>query len=405
MLRLASESANAGKPRGSSISKMFGVNVMTKQYKSQNSSLKSSICLAAVISFLAAAFALAQSQPKPPYDKDKLIKVVQLNALTTKEIVEAVSGRGVDFKVTPDVEAEFRQAGARPELIDALRKNYRAPAGKNTGTSSSTPSTSKPPTAVPPGPPLSKVEIVSMLRSGESSDRVEQIVDVRGVNFTPTPETSREIAAAGGSRSLLGAITLRASSKPTPPNNPSNPPRTTIDKGGPVAAPDYDDLNYQAIAAMKANNAAEAARLLQQAIRAEPNKPLAYKLMGFVQIYGYRNISGAEQNFRASLDRDGAAVFQVYHDHDGMFQSYCQGALTITRSGVAFKGNDGKDAFEVTDASIKEASLNDLVGARFGGFHIKVREGGKGKSKNFNFAPATQQPAESNLIINLIRSY
>lgn len=376
---------------------------MTKQHKSQNSSLQSLICFAALISFLASSLALAQ-QPKPPYDKDRLIQVVQLNALTTKEIVEAINGRGVDFKVTADVEAEFRQAGARPELIDALRKNYRAPA-KNTAPNSSTPSTPKPSNAVPPGPPLSKTDIVSRLRSGESSDRVEQIVDARGVNFTPTPETSREIAAAGGSRSLLGTIALRATSKPAPTTNPSNPPRTNIDKGGPAAAPDYDDLNYQAIAAMKANNAAEATRLLQQAIRAEPNKPLAYKLMGFVQIYGYRNINGAEQNFRASLDRDGAAVFQVYHDHDGTFQTYCQGALTITRVGVVFKGNDGKDAFEVTDNQIKEASLNDLVGARFGGFHIKVREGGKGKSKNFNFAPATQQPAESKLIINLIRSY
>lgn len=377
---------------------------MTKQHRSRNSSpLKSSICFAAAILFLASSLALAQSQSKPPYDKDKLIKVVQLNALTTKEIVEAVNGRGVDFKITADVEAEFRQAGARPELIDALRKNYRLPANKNAG---STPSTSKPSTAVPPGPPLSKTEIVSRLRSGESSDRVEQVVDVRGVNFTPTPETSREIAAAGGSRSLLGTITLRASSKPpSQPNNPSNPPRTTIDKGGPSAGPDYDDLNYQAIGAMKANNAAEATRLLQQAIRAEPNKPLAYKLMGFVQIYGYRNIAGAEQNFRASLDRDGAAVFQVYHDHGNMFQTYCQGALTITRTGVAFKSNDGNHAFEVTDASIKEASLNDLVGVKFGGFHLKVREGQKGKSKNFNFAPATQQPAESNLILNLIRSY
>jgi hypothetical protein len=377
---------------------------MTKKHSSQISSLKSCYPAAACL-LLAFSIAIAQTQTKPPYDKDKLIKVVQLNALTTKEIVEAVNGRGVDFKVTPDVEAEFRQAGARPELIEALRKNYRQPAKSETTTTP--PSTSRTP-PVTPGPPLSKTEIVAMLRSGESSDRVEQIVDARGVNFTPTPETSREIAAAGGSRSLLGTIALRATTKPTQPTNPSNPstpPRTTIDKGGPSAGPDYDDLNYQAIAAMKANNAAEATRLLQQAIRAEPNKPLAYKLMGFVQIYGYRNIAGAEQNFRASLERDGAAVFQVYHDHDGMFQSYCQGALTITRTGVAFKGNDGRDAFEVTDDQIKEVSLNDLVGARFGGFHIKVREGQKGKSKNFNFAPATQQPAESNLIINLIRSY
>ena len=62
---------------------------------------------------------------RKPYDKDVLLKVVKLNALPTQEIVAAIEQRGVNFEVTVAVETEFREAGARPELIDAIRRNAR----------------------------------------------------------------------------------------------------------------------------------------------------------------------------------------------------------------------------------------------------------------------------------------
>ena len=62
-----------------------------------------------------------------PYDKDRLIRVLQLNALSTAEIVKAIQQRGVDFRMTSDIESQFRSAGARPEVIDAIRTNYRGP--------------------------------------------------------------------------------------------------------------------------------------------------------------------------------------------------------------------------------------------------------------------------------------
>src|SRR5262245_44601461 len=63
----------------------------------------------------------AEMQAKQPYDKDKLLRVVQLNALPTTEVVQAIQQRGVDFRMTSDVESQFRGAGARPEVIDAIR--------------------------------------------------------------------------------------------------------------------------------------------------------------------------------------------------------------------------------------------------------------------------------------------
>lgn len=46
--------------------------------------------------------------------------------------------------------------------------------------------------------------------------------------------------------------------------------------------------------------------------------------------------------------------------------------------------------------------MNTLVGAKFGSFHIKVVE--DGKTKNYNFAPGTLNPAETNLIRGLLRN-
>jgi len=47
------------------------------------------------------------------------------------------------------------------------------------------------------------------------------------------------------------------------------------------------------------------------------------------------------------------------------------------------------------------------VGSHLAAFHLKVmlNDGGKEKSKTFNFAPATSSKEESNLVVNLIRSY
>jgi tetratricopeptide (TPR) repeat protein len=376
---------------------------MNKQRRLKISSPAKSISIvASTIILFTSVVSLAFAQEKPPYDKDRLLKVVSLNVLSTKEIIDAVNTRGVDFRVTPQIETEFKQAGARPEIIEALRRSYRAPkpagntSSPNTGSTSTTP---PPKTNVPPGPPLSKNEIVTMLQGGLTSQRVGQFVEARGVAFTLTPDITREIMAAGGTRELLGAIAARGTTGRS--NPPSNPPANTRPNPG----PDYDDLNYQAIAAMKANNVSEAVRLLQQAIRVDPSRPTAYQVLGFTQLYGYQNIASAEQSFRQAIERNGAGVFQVYHDHDNFFQTYCQGSLLITKTGVTFNANDGVHKFEAQDAMIKEVSLNDFVGANFGGFHIKVREGEKGKARNFNFAPLTQKKQESTLIINLIRSY
>jgi hypothetical protein len=360
-----------------------------------------SFAAAAVILFALFAMmtpSVVEMQAKQPYDKDKLLRVVQLNALPTTEVVQAIQQRGVDFRMTSDIESQFRGAGARPEVVDAIRGNYRG------GTSSpppsnppnNSPNNPRPSSNVPAGPPLAKNEIITLLQSGVPTTKVEQFVEVRGVSFSITPQIAREIKEAGGNNALIGAITAKASEPPPSQPGPSHP------TGRPApAGPDYDDLTDKALAAMQASNTNGAIRLLQQAITVDSSKAQAYGLLGFAQLYGSHDILAAERSMRAAIERGGGAPFRVYHDHDGLFNSFCQGSLFVSKTNVTFRADDGNHTFEANRQDIKEAKINGFVGAQYGAFHVKV---GAGKGSTYNFAPLTKQKPEANLVVSLIQS-
>src|SRR5258708_6220957 len=153
---------------------------MLSQFKSPaNVSLLrviTAICAFILVALMTAN--VARMQGKKPYDQGTLLRVVQLNALPTSEVVEKINERGVDFQMTSQIESDFRSAGARPEVIQAMRANYRratAPPADETR-----PNTTRPSTNVPAGPPLSKNEIITMLQGGLPTMRVEQFVEARG---------------------------------------------------------------------------------------------------------------------------------------------------------------------------------------------------------------------------------
>ena len=359
------------------------------------------LCAALVISAAAAA-----QTAKKPITKRGLMEAVKINGLTTQELVQQMERRGVDFQMTESDESDLRSVGARPEVIEAARSNYRQPA--TVPVASSTPArTSAPPPSnfnVPSGPPLSKSEIVTMLQAGSPSSRVEQFVEVRGVNFQVTPEIAREITAAGGSRSLVGAITEKSTAESASNNDgyaetPFGAATSTRN-----AAPTYDDVIDLANSALASSNYAGALRYAQQASQLDPQQPYPYTMIGTIALYYAKDVNTAEQAMRAAIERGGAAAFKVYHDHDGGFGQYCQGSFFVTKSGVSFKADDGRDTFDTEDSNIKEAKVNALMGSNLGAFHIKPVQQINGRG-NFNFAPATQSKAESDLIIRLIKAY
>jgi hypothetical protein len=374
-----------------------------------------SICILFLLCFTTLNTVAQTQTGKSPYDKELLLKVVRLNALSTKEVALAIKQRGVNFQITDAVNTEFQRAGARPELIEAMRRNYRAPLPvktepreptKEIAETSKEPeeknsSDSGKPANVPPGAPLSKNEIIAMLQGGVAPSRVEQFIEARGVTFSITPEIAREITAAGGNRSLLGAITeVGVTEKPNPASTPATPAEEAT-KGSTTLS--YDDLTDLATAAMQDKNSNYAITLLQKAVKLDDKNPLAYQLLGFAFLYGTDNFAAAESAMRAALERGGAAAFQVIHDHDGFFGDHTKGTLFVTKAGVTYKADDGKDTFEATAAQIKGVDINDFVGVVYGAFHLKVIQGKNKKPRTFNFAPATKKKEEAQLAISLIK--
>ncbi len=347
----------------------------------------------------------AQLQAKSPYDKERLLKVVKLNVLSTQEIAQAIESRGVSFQMNASVEEEFQQVGARPELIVAMRNNYRSATPTPTRPAppaNNPPPATKPAANVPAGPPLSEQEVLTMLQSGVGATRVEQFVEGRGVSFAITPDASRKIMAAGGNNALLGAIMKHAPAETAKaPNRNSVVPPANVKRG-----PDYEDLTDQAISAMQANNVASATRVLNQAITLDASRPTAYQLLGFAELYGNQNMTAAEAAMRKALERNGSATFRVYHDHGDYFKTASQGTLFVTRAGVTYKADNGKDTFEAVKAKIKQAEMNDFVGVQYNAFHLKIfQDEAKKKTRTFNFAPLTQKKEEAKLIISLIENY
>jgi hypothetical protein len=354
----------------------------------------------------------AATQTKKPITKQGLVNAVKINGLSTRELVQQIERRGVDFEMTASDESDLQSVGARPEIIGAARSNYRpaATAAATTPRVSATPprvSTATPANNnVPAGPPLSKAEIVTMLQGGIAAARVEQFVEKRGVNFQVTPDAAREITAAGGNRSLVGAITEKSMADTPSASNgarddsPFGPSTNTAANN----APDYDDLIDRATSAVSSQDFPGAIRFAQQAAQLDPQQPTAYSILGTVALYYSQNVSTAEQAMRAAVERGGAAAFHVYHDHDGNFGQYCEGSFFVTKTGVSFKANDGRDTFDAEDSNIKEAKTNGWVGLQFGAFHIKPAQKINGRD-NFNFAPNTRNKMESQLIIRLIQGY
>lgn len=369
------------------------------------------VLFVALASALAATLlaSVASMQAKKPISRKGLVDAVKINGLSTAELLQQIQTRGVGFEMTPDAEAELRSVGARPEIIEAARSNYRATATADAPTPSR-PLNTQPPRSntgppVPAGPPLSKNEIITMLQGGISSSRVEQFVEARGVTFALTPDITGEIRAAGGDRSLIGAITEKGPAQQSA-NNSSNSSPFGPESAQPAAAgtPDYDDYIDRASSAISSQDWNSALNYAQQAARLDPAQPRAYTLLGTMLLYVRRDVAGAEQAMRAAIERGGTAAFHVYHDHDGAFGQYCEGSFFVTKTGVSFKANDGRDTFETDDSNIKEAKANTFMGAQVGAFHIKPVQKINGRD-NFNFAPATQNRAEADLIIRLIKAY
>lgn len=356
--------------------------------------MKNSKCFRPVFLILLVLFSsivvLAQYKGSP-VKKDKLISVLRSRQLQTREIVAVIKSNGVDFKVTDNVESEMRGAGARPEVIEAARSHYRGGVSTPAQTGKTTPGKTF------TGQPMTRDAIVTLLNNGVSDAQVRSNVTNRGVNFKPTPSDKSEIKGAGGSAALIALIDKSY-------NNPNQGSAGNNDTGG--GGGSYDALVDKAVNEYDTQkNVSASISTLQSAIALNPSESRAYQLLGFSYLYGQKNFSEAERYMRLAIDRGGSAVFRVFHDHGALMTDVCTGSLFIARDTVRYESDDNIHTFETSDRDIKEVKMANKFASMFnvkqGSFKITLKSG-ENASKNYNFAPATNDSQESKMIIKLI---
>lgn len=122
---------------------------------------------------------MIQGQPVGgPLSKDRLLKLLKLNASSPQELVQIVARKGVDFQPSADDEKEFRQAGASDDLIAAVRANFKGAAAANNATTENTAPQNQPVNVQPPA----------------TSDQTNQAVSVP---ITPQTQPAQNQAPAG----------------------------------------------------------------------------------------------------------------------------------------------------------------------------------------------------------------
>lgn len=60
-----------------------------------------------------------------PVTRDRLVQTLRSKKFQTSDIVQVIREQGVDFKLTPATRNQLVSAGARPEVLLAVEKNYR----------------------------------------------------------------------------------------------------------------------------------------------------------------------------------------------------------------------------------------------------------------------------------------
>lgn len=280
--------------------------------------------IALLIAFALLMCVVADAQSKLPFTKSHLLEILRLNGLTVAETVIFIARRGVDFQLTPAIERELLGVGARPEIINAVSRNFRLPMRAKTFDNVQT--------------PYGFSEIVELVKSKTPLRQIENMIARRGVIFRLDARLTATLRATGASPSLINFIN----------KNYRLPPEVIVKAS-------YENSIEKAMIANSNRNYREAVAQLHRAVALAPNEPLAYQLAGFVELYGTGNIASSAEAMQAALARGGAAAFRVAYVQPNVAQGNA-GTMFITKQNVSFKPDDDGQSLMLSKTGI--AAIN-----------------------------------------------
>ncbi len=126
-------------------------------------------------------------------------------------------------------------------------------------------------------------------------------------------------------------------------------------------------------------------------------------MLGYINLYGLKNLSQAEKYMREAIENGGSAVFRVFHDDNGNFMRRCSGSLYISPDRIRFESDDNIHTFETSTVNVEKIKL-DEESSKIWKDHtifkvfLKI---GKTEAK-FRFAPITADEEESKMAARMV---
>jgi tetratricopeptide (TPR) repeat protein len=251
------------------------------------------------------------------------------------------------------------------------------------------------------GAPVKRERLIKVLRSRQLQTRdIVSVINSNGVDFRLTEATRKSLIAAGARPEVIRAVSKNLRFAPDSSNTFAKNERRREVRRIKSAAPNYDELLDQAMYSyQEQRNPKSAVRYLETAVKLNPTNPVAYQMLGFVNLYGLNEISEAEKQMQKAIEKGGSAVFRVYHDDNGEFTGHCTGSLYVSPESLRFESDDNRHTFETSIVNVDHIKFdreNTREWKNRSIFKVFLKIGSE-KTK-FRFAPISGAEAETQMV-------
>jgi hypothetical protein len=228
-------------------------------------------------------------------------------------------------------------------------------------------------------------DIVRLLKEGRPPDFVEKLAKEKKLQFPMDDRNRKLITDAGGSKSLLEALSVPGAAPPPP-------------KG-------YDELMAEAEKLRKASDHRHSLDPAEEAKKLDRARPEAYAFIGYTYLYYLDSFPMARANFADAIDRGGQVEFRVYHgdSKSKITQQWkkCLGTLVVRKESIHYRADDGKHSFTLSDNQWSKVSKAGLLGS---GITIVLTKGADKKEEEIHLFSARRknEGEEEDLLIEMI---